>query len=181
MKLVTKRLILREPSKKDAKDVVENLNNLNVSRYMHAVPYPYTMKDSKEHINKYFKKIKKKPRIEYMFCIELKAENKVIGTVGVHDIDKYQGTAIIGYWLGEKYWHQGIMSEALKEILDFIFNKLKLRKIEAHIYAKANKESAKLLEKFGFKKEGILREAERTASTGKIYDDHVFGLLRKEY
>jgi hypothetical protein len=51
MILTTKHLILRQPKIKDAKDIIEGINNLNISKWLLVVPYPYTMKDARWYIN----------------------------------------------------------------------------------------------------------------------------------
>jgi [ribosomal protein S5]-alanine N-acetyltransferase len=180
MRLTTKRLILRPPTPKDIPDVVKNINNLNVSRWLTVVPYPYKNKDARKWIEKQKEKSKKKLRDSYQFSIEIKSERIIIGGIGIHNIDKTQDTATIGYWLGEKYWRQGYGSEALRAILDLAFNKLKLRRLEAEIY-KNNPSSGKLLKKYGFKKEGIKRKKVKALSTGMIHDAIIYALLREEY
>lgn len=180
MRLTTKRLILRPIAKKDSKALIESVNNIKVSRYLLAVPYPYRMKDAKWWINHCAKLLKEKPRESYEFAIELKSEKKQIGGIAVNHIDKFQGKATIGYWLGEKYWKQNYGSEALKALINFAFDKLKLRRLEAGVF-KENMASAKLLEKHGFKKEGIRKESHRSKATGKIHDEICYGLLNKNY
>lgn len=165
---------------KDIKDIIENINNLKVSRYLLVVPYPYKIKDAKWWINHCKKQEKAKPRKSYEFNIELKSEKKIIGGVGITHIDAYQGTATLGYWLGEKYWKKGIMTEAAKKIIDFGFNKLKLRRIDVEAFTK-NKDSNALIKKLGFTYEGTLRRAKRAKSTGKIHDENIYGLLREEW
>lgn len=178
MRLETKRLILREINEEDEKDLIENINNLNVSRYLVLVPYPYKKKDAKWWINKCKKNAKEKPRTNYNFNIELKLKRGIIGAVGLGKVDKFQGTATLGYWLGEKYWKQKIMSEATKEVLDFAFNRLKLRRINVSAYIK-NKPSNNLIKKMGFKHEGMKRKAVKVKSTGKICDENIYGLLKE--
>jgi len=180
MKLETKRLILRDITMKDAKDIVKNLNNVKISRYLLVVPYPYTMKDAKWWVNECKRKAKEKPRESYSLHIELKSKKGIIGGVGLSKIDNFQGTASIGYWLGEDYWRQGIVSEAVREVLDFAFNKLKLRKVELYAFAE-NKASNALAKKMGFKLEGKIRKKSRDRATGKIHDDNFYGLLREEW
>jgi len=180
MKLITKRLVLRDLKKTDAKSIVENMNNLKVSKWLLIVPYPYKLKHAADWIKSQKKYLKEKPRKDYTFGIELKEEKKIIGAIGIHKIDKFQGKATTGYWLGEKYWKKGYGSEALKAILDFAFKKLKLRRIEAGVFI-GNPSSGKLLEKFGAKKEGMKREAYRCKADEKIKDEVVYGLLKKEY
>jgi RimJ/RimL family protein N-acetyltransferase len=179
MKIETKRLILREWKKDDSEGIIRNMNNLNVSKWLLVVPYPYTKKDAKGWITNNLKQQKKGDREKYSFVIELKEEKKLIGGIGI-ELEKFHGKASIGYWLGEKYWGRGYGTEALREILLLGFNKFKLRKIEAGVFA-GNPSSGKLLEKFGFKKEGIKRQAYRCKSDNQIKDEIMYGLLKEEW
>ena len=179
MKLYTKRLILRDLEKKDARDIVENLNNVNVSKNLQIVPYPYTKKHAIEFIKNCRKQIGKKNRSSCEFGIIQKSNNNLAGIIGITKIDKFQGTATIGYWLGENYWRQGIMSEAFERILDFAFKTLKLRIIDIAAWTK-NISSNALIKKMGFKYEGMRRKRGRTKATGEIYDVYVYGLLKDE-
>jgi len=180
MKLTTKRLIIRDITMKDAKSLIRDINNVNVSKYLLVVPYPYTMKDAKWWINKCKKDSREKPRKEYSFCIELKSKKGVIGGIGLTKVDRFQGTAEIGYWLGQDYWRQGIASEAARKMIDFAFNKLKLRRINLPAFAE-NKGSNALAKKLGFKFEGRTRREVRDKATGKIHDANFYGLLKSEW
>ena len=180
MKLETKRLILRDYRMSDLEDLVKNINNLKVSRYLLVVPYPYSKKDGREWIKIQEKRKKEKLKKEYNFVIELKSEKKLIGCIGINKIDYFQGIATIGYWLGENYWGQGIMSETLAEVLEFSFKKLKLRRIEAEVFS-VNKPSYNLLKKFEFKKEGYKIKSNKSKATGKIHNAYIQSLLRGDY
>ena len=72
------------------------------------------------------------------------------------------------------------MTEALKSLLKFAFEKLKLRRINVSASTK-NEASNNLIKKFGFKFEGMKRKALRVKSTGKIHDENIYGLLKSEY
>jgi RimJ/RimL family protein N-acetyltransferase len=180
MKLVTKRLILRNLKISDAKSIAENAGNLNVSKWLLLLPYPYKLKHAKDWIKFNKKDSRKKKKSDYTFGIELKSEKKIIGGIGLHHVNKFQGKAEVGYWLGENYWRKGYGSEALKAVLNFGFKKIKLRRIEAGVLA-GNPSSGKLLEKYGFKKEGMRRKSCKSKATGKICDEIVYGLLKEEY
>ncbi|MEK6952154.1 MAG: GNAT family protein [Nanoarchaeota archaeon] len=180
MKIETRRLILRRIEKKDIPDLIQNINNLNVSRYLLVVPYPYTLKDARWWVEHCKETEKEKTRNDYSFNIELKSEKKIIGSIGLTHVDSFQGTAEVGYWLGEKYWRQGMMSEALTVILNLAFEKLKLRRINLFAY-KENKASNALARKFDFIYEGMKRMAVRAKSTGKIHDENIYGLLKEEW
>jgi len=179
MKLTTKRLILRQPRMKDAQDLLRNINNLKVSRYMNVVPYPCSLEDEKTFINRSLKAAKKRKREDYNFVIELKSEKRAIGGIGIVGFNRLNETAKVGYWLGEKYWKQGITSEALEALIKFAFDRLKIRRLEATVSCQ-NKASVKLLEKFGFKREGLRRKVFRAKSTGKLHDAYIYGLLKSD-
>jgi len=180
MILKTKRLILRPITLKDKKSITENINNINISKWLLIVPYPYKIKDAVWWINHTIKSSKEKDRKDYDFGIELKEEEKIIGGIGLSKVDRYAGTGTLGYWLGQRYHKKGYGSEALEVLIDFAFNKLKLRRLEAGVFV-GNPSSGKLLEKYGFKQEGYLREAKKCKADGKIKDEIMYGLLRSEY
>lgn len=71
-----KRIILRSWKDEDINDLIEGLNNLNVSKWLAAVPYPYTRKDANEFIS-YAKKSDEDSK-DFMLAIVLKENNKVI-------------------------------------------------------------------------------------------------------
>jgi [ribosomal protein S5]-alanine N-acetyltransferase len=176
MRLVTRRLILRPPTLKDAADIVENVNNLSVSRYLARVPYPYSVTNARHFIKFCREKAKDNP---YNFGVTLKSSGKLIGMIGFTEFYKFTAKAEIGYWLGKKYWRQGITEEALRAFVKFAFSKLKMVRLQADA-AVENKASWKLLKKVGFKKEGLRRKAERAKSTGRWHDTYSFGLLKSD-
>lgn len=178
MKIETERLILRPMQLSDAKSVAENISDLEVTKWLLVVPYPYSVKDAKEFIKRTQKKWKVANINDYSFGIELKEEKRVIGGIGLREVDTFQGTGDVGYWLGKKYHGKGYGSEALRAVIDLAFKKLKLRRLEAGVF-KENPSSGKLLEKFGFKIEGFKPQSRRCKADGKIKDEYLYGLLRK--
>ena len=180
MRIETPRLIMRTLRLEDAVSITRNIGNLNVSRWLLVVPYPYRKKDAINWLKKNREKARKRKKDDYSFGIELKAEHVIIGGIGIHHIDKYHGRAEIGYWLGQDYWRKGYGSEALKAILNFAFKELKLRRLEAGVYV-GNPSSGKLLEKYGFKKEGTKKQAVRCKADGKLKDEYIYGLLKRDY
>jgi len=178
MKLETRRLILRNPTKKDVNDLVEGLNNLKVSENVSSVPYPYTEKDATWWINHCNEKKKKKE--SFIFEIELREEKKLIGACGLHKYDKFCESIEIGYWVNEKYWRRGIITEAAVAVIDFAFKKLKVNRIELGAY-KENVASNSVAKKLGFTYEGTTRQSHKTKATKKIHDLNVYSMLKKEW
>lgn len=178
MEIKTKRLLIKELKNKDDKDLVENANDISVSRYLSIVPFPYKKKDAKWFINYCKKESKKNPRINYELGIEFKKE--LVGIIGLTKTDRFSGTAFIGFWIGKKFWRKGIVSEAAIAMINFAFKKLKLRRIDSEVYSE-NVPSRNLLKKLGFEEEGFRREKDRVKSTGKVHDVYVFGLLKEDW
>ena len=170
----TERLILRAWCLTDVDDLVEGLNNINVTKWMAFAPNPYTKKDAIDFINY---SIDNKL---YNFAIVLKSENKVIGGTQLRNIDLVQGTAGGGIWINEKYHGYGYGTEAWGARIKYAFEVLGLRRLENGFFD-GNEKSWKMQEKFGYKLEGIRRQKYKSLSTGKIVDEHVTGLLKEEW
>jgi RimJ/RimL family protein N-acetyltransferase len=150
MQLETERLILRNFVVSDLEDYWEYAQMQSVGP--RAGWKAYTDKE----------KAKERLLIEAskpnQFAIVLKSENKVIGSVELMDCkqDRYSNLNIeeeakeIGAVLSEKYWGQGYMPEAVKEIMRYAFVDLSVPVIYCG-HAKANTNSARLQDKCGFK------------------------------
>ncbi len=176
IKIETERLILREYKMEDIDDVVEGLNNINVSKWLADVPFPYTREDAKEFITYALNnKIN-----SYNFAIVLKSENKVIGATQISNINFTHGTAGGGIWLNEKYQGKGYGTEAFGARINFAFNELGLRRLE-NGYFKGNEKSHKMQLKFGYKDEGIRRKRFISKATNKVEDEYITGLLKEEW
>ena len=170
----TDRLILRPYKLEDINDVVEGLNNLNVSKWMAFVPYPYTEEDAKEFIENSLK------NNLYNLAIVLKENNKVIGGTQYRNIDLIQGTASGGIWLNEKYHGHGYGSEAWGARIKYAFETLGLRRLENGFF-EGNERSWNMQKKFGYQIEGMRRQKYKCLSTGKIVNEYVTGLLKEEW
>ncbi len=180
MRLETERLILKEWKKKDIKDIVEGLNNVEVTKWLAFAPHPYSRKDAEKWITYCIENAKKQERNSYEFAIELKSERKVIGGVSLDKINKFQGTAGGGIWINAKYHGHGYGSEAFGERIRFAFDILKLRRLE-NGFLKGNPSSFKMQKRFGYKIEGMRRKAFKCMADGKIKDEVMTGLLKEEW
>lgn len=105
-------------------------------------------------------------------------DGNIVGTIGYNTIDNKNKVGLIGYWIGESYRGQGIMSQAFEAIVHYGFTTLNLNRVEVNVAVK-NTKSRALPERFSFHHEGTIREAEW------LYDhfvDHaVYGLLKREW
>lgn len=180
MKLETKRLILREPKKSDWKDLVEGVGEFDVAKNTSHIPHPYTKKDADYFINSVIKKWKIKEQTNYTFFIELKSEKKIIGSIALSKVDKFQGTAETGSWINKKYWRQGFMTEAKIAVNDFAFDQLKLRRLNSSVFSN-NKASNATQQKIGYRLEGTMRKVAKSKASGKIHDGNIYGLLKEDW
>ncbi|MEB2494666.1 GNAT family protein [Peribacillus frigoritolerans] len=122
-------------------------------------------------------------------CLKGFAENKsvntvimykeqIVGVAGYNQINWSNKTAYIGYWLGEEYQGNGIMTRVAKALADYAFKELKLDKVEIRV-ALENKKSRGIPERLGFVNEGCIRQAEWLYNH---YVDHiVYGMLAKDW
>ena len=180
MKLETKRLILRTPKPIDWKDIVEGIGDFDVAKRLASVPHPYKRKDAESWIKRTIKKAKKKNATDYNFSIELKAEKKVIGCIGIEKIDRFSGNGETGSWINKKYWRNGYITEAKIAVNDFAFNKLKLIRLSSPVFSD-NEASNRTQLKMGYKLEGTQRKCKRSIATGKLHDTNFYGLLKDEW
>ena len=180
MELVTSRLKIRELEKKDAAGLIENLNDQEITSKLLLVSYPYDDKEANWWINKCQEEARRKPRINYDFAIELKSEKRLVGGIGLTRVDSFQGKAEIGFWLGKKYWRQGLMTEAINATLEFAFNKLFLRRIEWNAFTD-NEASNALAKKIGFSLEGTMKRGARSKASGLVHDENFYALLKEDW
>lgn len=103
---------------------------------------------------------------------------ELAGVIGLHGIDWANKSTSIGYWLGEEFQGNGLMTSACKAIIDYCFNELKLKRIEIRA-ATENQKSKAIPERLGFQKEGCIRSSEFLYD--RYVDHYVFGLIKEDY
>lgn len=96
----------------------------------------------------------------YQWAIVLKAFGDVpIGSIAVVSRDDVTQKAHIGYSLGRRWWNQGIMSEALRAVMDYLFDEVGVRRIDAR-HDPNNPASGAVMRKCGMRYEGTQRRAD---------------------
>lgn len=113
----------------------------------------------------------------YSWVIVLKEINEPIGSIAVVKLDEATSTVQIGYCLGRKWWHRGIMTEALGAVIDFAFDEIGANRVEA-VHDPNNPNSGKVMLKCGMKYEGTLRQA--TVNNQGIVDSAYYSILRSD-
>jgi len=139
----TARLRLRCLRDDDLADLVRLIGNWEVTRWLAAVPYPYTETDGREFLALM--------RQDYAtgqpqrFTLALRETDGLIGGVGL-DGSRGDGSnePALGYWIGQPYWGNGYAREAVAAIIDYGFQTLGLQTIRAYTDP-ANTASQKVL------------------------------------
>lgn len=163
---------LRKWKHSDAECIVKYANNPKVANNLRNVfPYPYTIDDAKKYINDCIYNDESN-----QFIRAIVVNEEAVGSIGVFiKDDVYCKSGEIGYWLGEPFWGNGIISEAIKQICSFVFQHSDIIRIFAEPY-EYNIGSRKALEKAGFKLEGILKKS--VYKNGKIFDSCIYALIK---
>ncbi len=157
-RLETERLILRPFKKADGEAMYRNwASDPEVTKFLtwpnHADPMVSLRIAARwEELN---------PRPDnYQWAIVLRELGEPIGSISVVRIDEDVDGMEIGYCIGRKWWNKGIMTEAAREVIRYLFTEVGAKRIAGR-HDVANPASGRVMRKLGMKKEGVLRQADR--------------------
>jgi len=172
--LETERLLLRRVDANDANEILTLRSNPETMKY---IPRPMlkTIDEALELIKMFDEKIETNEGINW--AITLKGNPKLIGIIGYYRTKPEHYRSEIGYMLLPEFNGKGIISEAIKEAVNYGFNGMQLHSIEAVIDPE-NYGSARVLEKNNFIKEAHLKENE--FYDGRFLDTVIYSLLNKK-
>lgn len=161
----------------DAEDVFNTINTQRdyLGKWLPFVEYTQELKDTESFIESELKMPEGK--LEFIFTI--RKEGKFIGLITIKGTDTLNQKTEIGYWLSQDQQGQGIMTKAVDKLCDFIFNELKLNRIQINC-AEGNSPSYKIPERLGFTFEGIQREGNLLPG-GVFAGSRVYSMLKSEY
>jgi len=171
-----------------AEDVARHANSEGVHRFMtDQFPFPYELK----HAHEWLELNKAAPKKFMNLAICVKKEGKLVyaGGIGTETTSApiVQHTVQMGYWIGEEYWGRGIVPEAVRLMVGYIFSDFFTKhcnpghpvlRIEAIIFAE-NSRSAAVLRKNGFVLEGRARRIFQ--KDGKLHDGLMHALLKEDH
>lgn len=175
-RLETDRLILRRFVIEDAEAMYQNwASDAEVTKYL-TWPTHTNLEVSqyviKDWINAY------SDEQFYQWAIVLRENgDKPIGSIAVVDKKEKSSTVHIGYCIGRTWWHQGVMSEALKAVMDFLFDVVDANRIEAR-HDPRNPNSGSVMKKCGMQYEGTLRSSDW--NNQGVCDACYYALLKSE-
>mgnify|MGYP002587227644 CR=1 FL=1 len=170
--LRTKRLTLRPVRMSDAADLYEYSKDPEVARHVLWDAHQ-SVGDSRGYLRYAIRQYRQD--LPASWGIELKENHKLIGTIGFMWINCEHRSAEVGYSLSRDCWNQGYATEALRAVLRFGFNTLRLNRIEAQ-HELDNPASGRVMEKCGMRCEGTLRQ--RVFNKGRFSDVRLYAILR---
>jgi ribosomal-protein-alanine N-acetyltransferase len=173
-RLETRRLVLRQLLPTDAEAIFRVRGDPEVTRYNGGAPLQ-SVAQAATLIDEIARDFDDRRSIRW--GIALPGDEEVIGMVGYNYWVRQDNRASIGYDLARAYWGQGIMPEAVRAILHFGFEHMALNRIEADTDV-ANVASQRVLEKVGFRRDGVQRE--QVFERGGYYDLVLFSILRRD-
>ena len=103
--------------------------------------------------------------------------HRIIGMVGFHSVSWERRSTSIGYWLAESAQGRGVMTRAVRALLDHAFSGWRLQRVEIRA-AVDNLSSRAVVERLGFTQEGVARRAERIGN--RYLDQAIYSLLARE-
>ena len=163
---------LRKWRLSDAKELSAALNNRHILNNLRdGLPFPYTERDAAEYIT-----AMRSADENDTFAYAITAEGHVIGSIGAfRQGNIHRQTAELGYYLAEEYWGQGVMSGAIRQLCDIIFQTTDILRIYAEPFS-YNAGSRRALEKAGFRYEGLMKS--NAVKNGKVVDMALYSLTR---
>lgn len=163
---------LRQWKISDQDSLVKYANNFEISKNLtDAFPHPYTIDDAKRFID-----MATNGNPTHIFAIEVNGE--AVGGIGIHpQSDINRKNAELGYWLGQPFWGNGIISKAIPEIVKYGFDTFDIQRIYARPYGH-NIASQKALEKNGFVLEAHIKQ--NLYKNDEYVDELIYAIRRKK-
>lgn len=136
-------IMLRPLTDQDAHWICAYASSYNVAKMVSRIPHPYNLEMAYQFID--VQAANQKSGDSHVFAI---ISGKPVGVVGLEDAK--DGSAELGFWLGEPYWNKGYASQAVAEMLGYAFGKVDLARVWAGHFID-NPASGRVLEKNGFR------------------------------
>ena len=174
--LETQRLRLRPVKSSDAEVIQKAASTREIADTMISLPHPYPDGEAERYILRQQAEQKKGQSVT--FIIEKKVGERFCGVIEVRQIEQEHSQAELSFWLAVEDWGQGYMSEVIRTLLQFGFEVLGLNRFYAY-HMLRNPATGRVLEKNGFKQEGLLRQ--RVRKWGKFEDVALWAILRKDW
>jgi ribosomal-protein-alanine N-acetyltransferase len=173
--LRTARLVLRPIGVADAPDVFAYCSDPAVTRFV-SWPTHRSIEDAMDFVRRKVREAEAGPVLDW--GISEGEESSIVGWIGIGDVSDEHLSGELGYVLARKCWGRGLMTEAVRMVIDAAFRHTPLNRIDARCMV-ANRASARVLEKSGMRFEGVLREV--NYFKGTFVDLQSWAVLRRDW
>ena len=173
-RIVTERLILRKFMINDAEDIYVWASNSDVVKYLSYYPHK-SLQDSYDILKLWIDSYSKENA--YNWAIEY--QGNCIGNISVVAQEENGYICHLGWQIDEPYWNNGIVTEAAKAVVDYLFEEIGCDRISS-AYDTRNVGSGKVMQKIGMKFEGCLRRY-YYQKDGSIGNRNLYSILRSEW
>ena len=173
MRIAGKRLLIRDITFKDDNDFFEYAKTDVVGPDAGWKPVP-SMEVARRVIASYI-------LAKDVFAIELIEEKKMIGTISIYNygVRKYNKVKQLGFSLNPNYWNKGYMTEAVKMVIDYLFNNTDCEILEVGHHSD-NYKSKRVIEKCGFLYDGRFCKYKKLYN-GRLVDADFYSMTREDY
>jgi ribosomal-protein-alanine N-acetyltransferase len=172
----TKRLVLWKFEITDTENMFNNwANDPEVTKFL-SWPYHEDLSTTKKIINIYLEEYQNSE--VYNWAIFAKKYGEVIGSITVVEMSNEKEQCEIGYCISKSYWNQGITTEALRAVINYLINEIGFKRIQAK-HDSDNKASGKVMLKAGMEYEGRLRKYNKN-NVGKLVDCDIYSILKED-
>ncbi len=171
--LQTERLLLRRMLMQDDEALFLLRTEEAANKYLDREK-PTAVEQVHQLVNKIDDGIRNNTAISWAIALK-ENPDEMIGTISYHKTDAAHHRAEIGYMIMPHHWRKGLVSEAIKAVLDYGFNSMQLHSIEANINPH-NEASRNILLKHGFVKEAYFKE--NYYYNGRFLDSEIYSLLQ---
>jgi len=173
----TDRLILRQFKSDDIPCMFKNwVNDAEVPKFLSWEPHG-NIKVTCSIVTEWI--IEYENNETYNWAIVNKENDEAIGSITVISMSQKHKSCELGYCLSRNFWSKGIMTEATRAIISFLFEEVGLRRIQAQ-HDVMNLASEKVLLKSGMMLEGVLRQR-RVRKDGSIADGKIWSILHDDW
>ncbi len=136
------------------------------------MPFPYREEDTEDFLAKVRKEMRKKRPGQFALVIVIDGE--AAGYIGFESIDQHK--AELGFWLAEKHWNRGVMTEAIRLFTPYGMDRFESPqglRLRLSVQPRLNERSSR---KPATRRKGILRKD--FEKNGRFYDHHVYAKVR---
>ena len=174
--LETPRLRIRPLERSDTSAIQQAASAREIADTMISLPHPYPAGEAELYIIQ--QQAERDAGHSVTYTIEQQAEGCFCGLVEIRDIDREHSQGELSFWLAIDAWGRGYMSEVVNAVVQYGFDGLGLNRLYAY-HMTRNPASGRILEKNGFKQEGLLRQ--RVRKWGQFEDVTLWAILRREW